>query len=123
MKLKIAFLALITLLLSGCLTSIKNPIKSVFNVPDVTTEGLEITALDFNSLEAVLNLKVNNTNSISVEFPTINWELSLGDHSFIKGTVDKGEKFPPNSESIIQIPVKLDFKDAYARIPEFRNLN
>jgi len=123
LKFKIALLALISLLLSSCLTSIKNPIKSVFNVPDVTTEGLEITALDFSSLEAVLNLKVNNTNSISVEFPDINWALSLGSHPFVNDTVAKGEKLPPNAESIIRIPVRLNFKDVYARIPEFRKLN
>ncbi|MBO7093282.1 MAG: hypothetical protein J6W33_00010, partial [Spirochaetia bacterium] len=60
------------------MAGIKNPIQSVFNKPDVMTEGLEITSLTFDSIEGILSLKVNNLNSISIDYPQVTWSLKLG---------------------------------------------
>ena len=42
------------------MAAIKNPIQSVFNKPDVTTEGFEISSLNFDSIEGILKIKINN---------------------------------------------------------------
>ncbi len=125
-KRTVLLLALCSILFSGCktgLSSIKNPIQSVFNQPEVTTSGLEITSLTFESIEGVLNIAINNINSISVDYPQVTWSIKLGETVFKTESLPAGNKIAPNTVEEIQIPVSIPFKELYEKYPSFTRLD
>ena len=101
----------------------KNPIQSVFNKPDVTTEGLDITSLTFDSIEGILNLKINNLNSISIDYPQVSWNLKLGDILYKTETLPENGKIAPNAVEEIQIPVSIPFKELYEKHPSLQRVD
>ena len=105
------------------MAGIKNPIQSVFEKPDVTTEGLEVTSLDFESMEGILKIKINNVNSISVDFPQVSWTLKLGDNIYQTGTLPPGNKIAPATVQEIQIPVSFVYKELYDKYPSYTRLD
>ena len=120
----VIFLSVFLLLIcQNSMAGIKNPIQSVFNKPDVTTEGFEITSLTFDSAEGLFVIKVNNTNSISVDYPQVIWSLKLGDNIYQSGTVPAGDKIAPNAVEEIQIPVSVQFKPLYEKYPSFTRID
>ena len=105
------------------MAGIKNPIQSVFNKPDVMTEGLEITSLTFDSIEGILSLKVNNLNSISIDYPQVTWSLKLGDILYKTETLPENGKIAPNKVEDIQIPVSIPFKELYEKHPSLQRID
>ena len=103
--------------------AIKNPIQSVFNKPEVTTDGLEITSLTFDSIEGILSLKINNINSISIDYPQIAWNLKLGEILYKTGSLPEGGKIAPNKVEEIQIPVSIPFRELYEKHPSLQRID
>ena len=102
------------------MAAIKNPIQSVFNKPDVETEGFEITSLDFDSIEGILNLKINNLNSISIDYPQVTWSLKLGDILYKSETLPDNGKIAPNKVEEIKIPISIQFNELYEKHPSLQ---
>lgn len=105
------------------MAAVKNPIQSVFNKPDVETEGFEITSLDFDSVEGVFNLKINNLNSISIDYPQVSWTLKLGDILYKSETLPDGGKIAPNKVEEIKIPISIQFKELYEKHPSLQRVD
>ncbi len=105
------------------MAGIKNPIQSVFNKPDVTTEGFEIKSLTFDSIEGMLKLKVNNLNSISIDYPQVAWTLKLGEILYKTGTLPEGGKIAPDKVEEIQVPVSIQFKELYEEHPSLQRID
>ena len=99
------------------MAAIKNPIQSIFNKPDVTTEGFEITSLTFDSIEGILHLKINNLNSISIDYPQVTWTLKLGDITCKSETLPEGGKIAPDKVEAIDIPISIPFDELYEKHP------
>ncbi|MBO7048538.1 MAG: LEA type 2 family protein [Spirochaetia bacterium] len=105
------------------MAAIKNPIQSVFNKPDVETEGFEITSLDFDSIEGILNLKINNLNSISIDYPQVTWSLKLGDILYKSETLPDNGKIAPNKVEEIKIPISIQFDELYEKHPSLQRVD
>ena len=105
------------------MAAIKNPIQSVFNKPDVTTEGFEISSLNFDSIEGTLKIKINNLNSISIDYPQVTWTLKLGDFIYKSETLPEGDKIAPNKVEEIDIPISIPFDDLYKKHPALQRLD
>ncbi|MBQ3320337.1 MAG: LEA type 2 family protein [Spirochaetia bacterium] len=122
-KKALLFLSFFLIICQASFAAIKNPIQSVFNKPDVTTEGLEITALDFDKIEGILRLKVNNLNSISIDYPQISWTLKLGEILYKTETMPDDGKIGPNKVEEIQIPVSIPYQELYEKHPSLLRLD
>jgi LEA14-like dessication related protein len=105
------------------MAAVKNPIQSVFNKPDVTTEGLEITSLTFDSIEGILSIKVNNLNSISIDYPQVTWSLKLGEILYKTETLPEGGKIAPDKVEEIQIPFSIPFQELYEKHPSLQRID
>ncbi len=105
------------------MAAMKNPIQSVFNKPEVTTDGLEITSLTFDSIEGIFNIKINNINSISVDYPQVEWSLKLGDNVYHSAALPAGDKIAPNAVEELKIPVSIPFDALYKRFPSFQRMD
>lgn len=122
-KALVIFLFFLFLICQTSMAAIKNPIQSVFNKPDVTTDGFEITSLSFDSIEGILVLKINNLNSISIDYPQISWTLKLGEILYRSGTLPDTGKIAPNKVEEIQIPVSIPFKELYEKHPSLQRID
>ena len=111
------------LICQASMAAIKNPIQSIFNKPDVTTDGFDITSLDFDSIEGVLNLKVNNLNSISIDYPQVTWSIKLGDIIYKSDTLPEGDKIAANKVEEIQIPISIPYKELYEKHPSLQRMD
>ena len=122
-KKALTFFIFLFLISQTTMAALKNPIQSVFNKPDVTTEGFEITSLTFDSIEGVLKLSVNNTNSISIDYPQVNWEFKLGEIIYKSEIMPAGDKIGPNKLEEIQIPVSIPFDELYQKHPSLQRID
>lgn len=105
------------------MAAIKNPIQSVFNKPEVTTDGFVVTSLTFDSIEGIFSIKINNINSISVDYPQVVWSLKLGEVIYESATLPDGGKIAPNALEEIQIPVSIPFEELYSKHPSFQRID
>ena len=120
----VLFLSVFLFIICGTgMAAIKNPIQSVFEKPEVTTEGLDVTSLNFDSMDGVLVIKINNVNSISVDFPQVTWTLRLGENIYRTESLPAGSKIAPNTVHEIQIPISIVYSELYEKYPSFARLD
>jgi len=89
---------------------LKNNVKE----PEVSFNYAKINHIDFNGIELLCNVSVENPNSFVIPFPDTNWKLYLNGENFISFDISKDENY--NSLTIkagesvpIEFTVSFDF--------------
>lgn len=105
--LSISVLAL-TLYLSGCAQLAKHAetIK-----PTAKLTGTHLANIDFDKVDLIFDLEVENKNPIAINLAGVEYELKIENQSLISGTTAKAIKINANTTSPVQIPVTLKFAD------------
>jgi len=106
---RILFLIIISILV-GCST-----LQELANIqkPAVSVENIQISGLNFNQLDLLFNLGIENPNQLAITLAGLNYEFYLNDQSFVKGISDSTQIIAAKTKSQLEIPVSLDFKNIY----------
>ena len=81
--------------------------------PTLSVERVKITSLNFESIGLTFDLKVFNPNKLAVTLAGFDYDFLLNDASFLKGSRDTVQTIKAKGESILQIPIRLGFRDLY----------
>ncbi len=87
------------------LTQIQKPALAVKNV--------RLTDFDFNSVDFAFDLSINNPNELSVSLAGFDYDFLIQNRTFLKGKQDESLLINAKEESIIEIPLALNFQDIY----------
>ncbi|HFE64632.1 MAG TPA: hypothetical protein ENK14_09505 [Caldithrix sp.] len=88
--------------------------------PTLSVERVKITSLNFESIGLTFDLKVFNPNKLAVTLAGFDYDFLLNNASFLKGSRDTVQTIKAKGESILQIPIRLGFRDLYRTFQELK---
>ena len=111
-------LILMLMQLFGCAT-----LQQLANIqqPTVDVQNVRFTGMSFDALDLAFDLKITNPNPISASLAGFEYDFQIADASFLKGNQDKQLTLQANGESILEIPLTLNFKDLYNTFQALKN--
>jgi len=104
-KLSLLFLILI---ITGCAELAKHAetIK-----PTAKLAGAHITNINFDQLDLVFDLEVDNKNPVALDLAGLDYDFKVENQSLVSGVTAKAIKLKANAISPVQLPVTLKFDD------------
>jgi len=106
MKKLIYFLLILVCVLS--LTTCQT-VSTILQEPKVSLHSVEFAGINFNGLQLLCKIDVQNPNGFEIPFPETDWALFLNANPFINGTVRNNNRIGARRSTIIEIPVNLDY--------------
>lgn len=88
--------------------------------PTVSLADQKLTALDFEHVDLLFGLKVDNPNPIGLTLGGLDYDLKLAGQSFVTGNQDKQMKLAASGASRIDLPVSLAFADIYKGLKDLQ---
>lgn len=108
------FLLVFSLMSIESCSLFKNVISNVeVSKPEVSVISAKIDTLSFTYADLLFDLKVKNPNSIGLKLNSFDYDLLIEGTSFLSGKHDKELQIEGNSESIIQLPLRVIYKNLF----------
>lgn len=99
---------LMILFLAGC-----TALRDLANIqrPAIEYSNMRLQSINFSEAVLLFDFAVNNPNPIGITASEYNYNFLVNDNSFLSGTQDKNVNIGANGESVLQIPVTLQFSE------------
>ncbi len=110
---------IVLLLFSSC-ASLQKMAVSSFEKPTVSVADIKLDRLSFEQVTLLFDIEITNPNLMAVNLAGFDYDLGMNNKSLVQGNQKKGLKIAAQSESMVQLPVTLNFKDLYQSINELR---
>jgi LEA14-like dessication related protein len=115
----IIFLIIVVISLISC-SSLDSIIgKAGIQKPDVSVTHAKIDKLSFTSADLLFDLKITNPNQVGLKFTGFDYNFLIEGTSFLSGVQESGIEIHSKSDSTVQLPLTLVYKNVYET---FRNL-
>lgn len=116
MKKITVFLIISIVHIAGC-----SALKDFANIqqPTVDFNRVTVQSFNFNSVNLLFDLEVNNPNQVGVDAEEYSYEFFINDKSFINGRQEENLRIDRGSSSFVQIPVSLNFSEIYDMFNSF----
>jgi len=110
---KLSFLAAI--LICGLICTTCDLFKDAVKEPTVTLDSINYSAIDFNGLTLLSNVKVQNNMSLDIPFPQIDVDLGLFDivKPFLSFSLPSGGTLKSSDFTVIPVPTTFDFEGLF----------
>ncbi len=119
-KLPVAILTMFgLLLLDGCSTI--NDLSKNIQKPSISIQNVRITDFNFHEMQLTYDVAVKNPNSVSIQMLAYDYTLDFNDNTLAKGKQQERLAIEASGESVIQIPMTLNFQDLYAATQSLQN--
>lgn len=89
-------------------------LKATLRDPQVKVTSVQINDLDTLGIKMTIELEVINPNTISLRIDELSYELFIGTESIIKGATLEKTQLLPDKKTIINLPLKLDYRSTFA---------
>ncbi|MBD3225905.1 MAG: hypothetical protein GF313_14345 [Caldithrix sp.] len=110
-----------SLLLVSCTEFLKMLQETTIEKPNVQPKKIEITDFNFNTADMLLNVAINNPNSLGIDLQSYGYDLLIEGASFLKGRQDQGLHIEANGQSIIAVPFTITYKDLFETFKNLKN--
>jgi len=97
-----AFMTWVVFLFVGC-PGITKPLEK----PTVSLQGVEVTSVSLAGLDARVSLSIMNPNSIGLPLRALDWELSIGGASPIRGRANLSENIPARGTAPVDVDLHV----------------
>lgn len=87
--------------------------KTIFREPEVSFDSASVSGIDFESAGFVFRYRVENPNAVSLELARFQYSLFVEDKLFISGTSAGPLSIAKESESFVDIPVDIVYRELY----------
>jgi len=84
-------------------------LSSVFREPLLSLHSVELVNINFNGVELLCKVNVQNPNAIEIPFPEVDWEFFVNTNSFISGIIKNDQRIRARRTTVVDIPVSLDY--------------
>ena len=116
-KLIIIFLLSLSIF-SGCTTNFLS-----LKPPKVEITDIKLMNASFEKIDIALNVKVSNSYPFSASLPGFDYDLKINNSTFIKGDKELNQNINAFSDSIVEIPVSVNFFELYNTYKSLKNSN
>jgi len=87
----------------------KNGDIPLLKLPSISFNSVKLNNIDLTGASLILDVKFRNPNSFSMLIDQMNYNFQVNGKNWLSGTANQKTSTNKNGESIIQIPVSLDF--------------
>lgn len=109
----LATMLAIGLIFAGCSDVLKLIQSASVQKPKVHVQSVKLSGLNFDGADLNVNVAIENPNAIAVDLAGFDYDLLINKQSFLKGKQTRKTKIEANGHSVVQLPVRLDFKKLY----------
>jgi LEA14-like dessication related protein len=98
-------------------------LRSVLKEPALSLDSVSMTGIDFNGVDLLCKINVDNPNAFDIPFPKIDWECFINDNSFIAGTIKNDSYIKSRASTIVEVPVSMTYAGMFNSIASLANSN
>lgn len=84
--------------------------------------AFEITALDFEGMDILYSLSVDNPNPFPIPFPRMNYDFDVRNNNFINGTVEHPDALTAGGPTAVNIRLRVVYSELYRSFSALKNL-
>jgi LEA14-like dessication related protein len=107
----------------GCfLLSTCESLSSALREPVLSLNSVDVAGIDFNGVDLVARVNVENPNGFSIPLPRIDWEFFLNDNSFVSGNIKEDTVIKARKSTVVDVPLSLSYTNVFAAVQSVRNL-
>lgn len=111
------YLVLTLAILSASCSSLKHMAKK----PELSFRGLTIQGLSLNGMTLGARFEIYNPNRFDISVDKITYGLRVNDKDFTTGEMSERLEVDGDEKKVVEVPVKVKFKDLIATIRDFAN--
>jgi LEA14-like dessication related protein len=108
---KVLLIAAAALAFTTCST-----LSNIVSEPQVAFDKVSLKKISFDGVDLVAHLNVANSNSFTIPFPRIDWNLFVADSAFVNGVISNDTKLAANSTTPVEVPFNVPYKGLYETI-------
>ncbi|MFQ5605914.1 MAG: LEA type 2 family protein [bacterium] len=105
-------------ILTAC-SSVQDFIKSSVQKPKVAFSGVKIQGLNFEKIDLLFDLTVNNPNAVGVKMAGFDYDFLIDQRAFVSGNQPQIVEIPANGKNVVHVPVTLRFNDVFQTFKEY----
>ncbi len=105
------------LLLSGC-ALFEDEMER--RTPQASVEGTRLAGLSFDSVDLLVDVRIDNPNAVGVQLAGLNYDLRLDGERALSGESDARSEIPARDSGTLSVPITLGFQELYDRIDGLR---
>ena len=109
-KLLLVIAVFVALIVTSC-NSLTNAAGAIFEEPKLALSSVDITGINFNSVNLLAKVDVENPNRFSIPLPKIDWELFVNSSSFIQGSLENSSSLQSNNKTVLNVPFSLSYEE------------
>lgn len=102
------------LLLDGC-SALQDLAQSI-QKPRLSVTDVHVAGFDFNGMELVFDVTVDNPNALSVQMMSYDYNLDINEKTFVSGRQEKETRIEASGKSIFEVPMRVGFSEVYATV-------
>ena len=102
---------LLAILITNC-----QSFNSFVQEPRLSFNSMEIAGINFNGVNLIAHVDVENPNAFSIPLPKIDWELFINTASFISGTLKNDKTLKKQETVTVDIPLSVTYEGLYKSI-------
>ena len=106
-----AFILFILISFTTCQT-----LMDAIKFPVVSFHSAEIADINFNGVQLLCRLQVENLNAFEIPFPETAWEFFINNNSFTSAVIRKSERIRAGSTVFVDVLVDLNYLDVFNTI-------
>ena len=88
-------------------------IQSILQEPKVSVRSVDFKDINFNGVDLICRLDVENPNVFEIPFPDVDWELYINNASFIRGTLNSNTKLAGRGTVTVDVPFSVNYAGLY----------
>jgi len=83
----------------------------LIKMPSISLNNIQVNNIGISGADLSLNLKIKNPNSLLLNLNNLNYNLDVSGYNWVRGTSNVLNQVSPKGESILKIPVSLNFAE------------
>jgi LEA14-like dessication related protein len=84
--------------------------------------SFEITSLDFEGIDILCSLTVDNPNPFSIPFPRMDYDFDVRNNNFMSGTVEHPDALAAGGPTAVDIRLRVVYSELYRSFSALKNL-
>jgi LEA14-like dessication related protein len=97
--------------------------SSILSEPKLSIKSVDLAGINFNGVDLIANVNVENPNSFPIPLPNINWELFIDNASLVQGIVTSSQSIQSRATTTMNIPLNLSYEGLFTTVSSLLNAN
>ena len=94
--------------------------SGIIQEPTVSLHSVELTKVDFNGMEFLCKVQIDNPNPVNIPFPEVGWEIFLNNNRFTSGVLKNNQRIRAMDTTLVEVQIKFSHLDVFRAFQSLR---